>query len=299
MSKLKLYFEKAGLQTTVQDQGRYGHQHLGIPINGAMDQNSALLANELVRNQTSSPVFEITLIGPRVIFKGDGVIAITGADLSPLINEQPSRMNSPMKISDGDTLTFGKPKLGCRAYLAVRGNWEVSEWLGSASASAVDGETLTPGNIVSDGSVFSFENDNLKIRTSKNADMRKSTKIQSPLKVRVMPGPEYSTFDQETLTYFFGYWFPISQEANRMGYRLDKNLKDFKMKQEVISSGIVKGTIQITNDGTPIILMADAQTSGGYPRIANIISPDLDRVAQLKPGDLIGFELVEPSIDLR
>lgn len=291
MSSLKLTFLKAGLHTTVQDQGRLGFQHLGVPINGVMDKCSAKLANELVGNDTSAPLFEITLIGPKVQFTGDGQIAITGADLSPSLNGEVMEMYTTTNIADGDLLEFGEPIEGCRAYLAIRGGLKVQKWLGSASASASDPKTFTPQSWVqNDASFITISKKKAPIKSIKAV---KKPNTNTQLKVRVMRGPEFHAFPKKVIDYFFKYWFPISKDANRMGYRLDKSIPNFKTATEVISSGIVPGTIQITNAGQPIVLMADAQTSGGYMRIANILTEDLNKVAQLKHGDLLGFELVD------
>ena len=167
----------------------------------------------------------------------------------------------------------------------------MQKWLGSASASASDPKTFTPQSWVQDGA--SFITTSKKKATIKSFQAADKPTINTQLKVRVMRGPEFHAFPKKVIDYFFKYWFPISKDANRMGYRLDKSIPDFKTETEVISSGIVPGTIQITNAGQPIVLMADAQTSGGYMRIANILTEDLNKVAQLKHGDLLGFELVD------
>ena len=275
----------------MQDQGRLGFQHLGVPINGAMDRHSANQANELVGNGINAPLFEITLIGPKVQFSRSGQIAITGANLSPTLNGKVVEMYSTMNISDGDLLEFGQPKVGCRAYIAINGALQVQQWLGSASASASDPSTFTPQSLVKTGTTFYVSSQKQGAIKSIPSDQR--SKMDVPLKVKVIKGPEFKLFSKKSIDHFFKYWFPISKDSNRMGYRLDKPLPDFNPDVEVISSGIVPGTIQITNSGQPIVLMADAQTSGGYMRIVNILTDDLDKVAQLKPGDLIGFELVD------
>jgi len=295
MGDFQLTFLKPGLHTTVQDQGRLGFQQLGVPINGVMDKHSARLANELVGNNSEAPLFEITLFGPKIQFSGNGQIAITGADLSAKINGKIAEMYATLNITDGDLLAFGEPIEGCRAYLATGGVLKVQQWLGSASTSASDPKTFTPQSLVESGTSFHVTNN--KNISPNTIPMEQRPKMELPLKVKVLKGPEFDSFSKIAIDHFFKYWFPISKDANRMGYRLDKALPDFNPSAEVISSGIVPGTIQITNSGQPIVLMADAQTSGGYMRIANILSEDLDKVAQLKPGDLLGFELVE-SIEL-
>jgi antagonist of KipI len=289
MDAFKLTFLKPGLHPTVQAQGRLGFQYLGVPINGVMDKHSANLANDLVDNESDAPLFEITLIGPRIQFSGKGQISITGAALTPQLNGKVIEMYTTLEIVDGDLLEFAQPIEGCRAYLAVGGVLKVQQWLGSASAS--DPKTFTPQSLIQSGA--SFIATSKKKTTIKSIPLNERPIINQQLKIRVMKGPEFHEFPKKVINHFFKYWFQISKDANRMGYRLDKTLPGFKSEIEVISSGIVPGTIQITNSGQPIVLMADAQTSGGYMRIANVLTKDLDKVAQLKPGDLIGFELVE------
>ena len=291
MDDFKMTFLKPGLHTTVQDQGRLGFQHLGVPINGVMDKRAAKLANELVSNEINAPLFEITLIGPKVEFSGKGQIAITGADLSPTLNGKVIDMYSTISISDGDLLEFGHPIHGCRSYLAVGGTLKIQRWLNSASASTTDPKTFTPQSLIEKSAGFHVA---IKEKAEiKSIPSSTRPKLPSQLKVRVFRGPEFNSFTKESIDFFFKYWFPISKDANRMGYRLDKILPHFNPDVEVISSGIVPGTIQITNSGQPIVLMADAQTSGGYMRIANILTDDLNKVAQLKPGDLLGFEIAD------
>ncbi len=290
MPKIKLEFIKTGLHTSVQDLGRLGNQAYGIPVNGAMDKSSYRLANDLVGNKPGSPVLEITLIGPEIRFQGSGQIAITGANISPMINGRRVKMYNPILVNEGDRLKFGKCLRGCRSYLAVRGNWEVKKWLNSASASTVDGKELTPDSIIQEGSVISVHD------SSKSVNARlfegKKPSYSSNQTIRMIAGPEYEQLTRNTIEDLFRKSFSISQDADRMGYRLNESLVDFNPENEVISSGIVPGTIQITNSGLPIILMADGQTSGGYFRMGNVITEDLDKLAQMKPGDQLRLKLV-------
>lgn len=284
------YFRKAGLQTSVQDKGRLGYQAFGVPISGALDKTAAQIANWLVGNPLDAPVLEITLIGPEIKVKGDCQIAVSGANLSLIVNGLEQSMYETLLIKNNSVISFGKIKNGCRAYLAIRGKWKVKKWLGSYSAATTSGLTLTPDSIIQ-------KNSRLKIRLKAPIPKRiyplnLRPNFPSRLLVRVLPGPEFKDFSPLSIEHFFGQGHRLTKASNRMGYRLDTQLKGFYPKTEVISSGIVPGTIQITNSGQPIILMADAQTTGGYFRIANVIDEDLDWLAQLKPGDEVWFMLL-------
>tara|TARA_R100000697_G_scaffold112238_1_gene129749 strand:+ start:87 stop:962 length:876 start_codon:yes stop_codon:yes gene_type:complete len=286
----RLHFLKSGLQTTIQDLGRHGVQDLGIPINGAMDKASAQLANQLVGNDANSPVLEITLLGPKIQFEGPCQIAITGADLSAEINGNTIPLFRTINIEHGDVLSFGKPLIGCRAYLAINGKWDIQSWLGSFSASATNTAQTTPDSIIVKDQILEIIRGKEQPIIAISESERTSLSIEVPIKV--YSGPEFDAFSDIEKQSFFGDSFTIGQDSNRMGYRLKEALSGYSKKEEVISSGVIPGTIQITNSGQPIVLMADAQTTGGYPRIANVSSTDLDRLAQFKPGDKVKFELI-------
>lgn len=288
--KIRLHFSKPGLQTTIQDHGRVGYQGIGIPVNGAMDKGSAGIANSLVGNSTDAPVLEITLMGPTIEVEGDGQIAITGADLSAKINGDPAPMYETLDVADGDLINFGRPVSGCRAYLAVCGSWQIGPWLGSYSASATKAAELTPQSVIRKDQVLEVVYEEPVAPTAIAPEDRPDlSKLNI---VRVLPGPEFSLISNLTIGDFFSQDFKISNDSNRMGYKLEGTLAHFESAREVISSGIIPGTIQLTNAGQPIVLMADAQTSGGYTRLANVITEDLDKLAQMKPGDVVRFRLV-------
>ena len=284
------HFQKAGIQTLIQDEGRIGYQSYGVPISGALDKKAARLANKLVGNSPNTPVLEMALLGPSIKITGDCQIAITGADLGPKLNEKPIPLYQTIHLEDGDLLTFGGAKKGCRAYLAIKGNWQIAKWLNSYSALPYSGDAATPNSLIQKGT-------SLQIETTGISPIRSIPKADQPgfpksVRIRVLPGPEFDEFSNYTIAYFFSRGYQLTNDSNRMGYRLNANLIDFKPKREVISSGIIPGTIQITSAGQPVILMADAQTVGGYYRIANVVSDDLDKLAQLKSGDEVWFSLV-------
>lgn len=292
-SEISIFFEQTGLQTTLQDLGRIGYQHLGVAAGGALDRKSAELANQLVGNLPDAPVLEITLLGPKLRIEGDCQIALTGADLSPKLNQKPLLMYQTLTLREQNVLTFGKPMLGCRAYLAIGGEWQAKKWLGSYSAATQYAHLLTPESIFEKHSHLKvLPSTPLPAALDFSLQAISEDALQKPL--RVIPAPEFEQFSQEDIARFFSQSYQVSLQSNRMGYRLVPNR--YKLQQAdfpIISSGIVAGTVQIVPEGTPIMLLADAQTTGGYPRIVNIIDDDLDRVAQYKPYDWVRFELFD------
>jgi len=286
MNEVKLTFQKPGMNTLVQDSGRSGFQMFGVPVGGFMDSVSAKAANLLVGNAAKSPLFEITLMGPEVLINGPCQLALTGADISATIDGHPVPMYETVDVGSRAILSFGKLKAGCRSYLAFNGSLKLKDWLGSKSAASFETMDLTPESLIKRGSEF-------RLIKGKPVEKRKTKQISfsDTEEIRILPGPEYNNFSGDQLHFFLNKKFTIGKDSNRMGYRLDDAILDFKNDKEVISSPIVPGTIQVTNSAKPIILMADAQTSGGYPRIANIIHADLSKVAQLVPGNKISFKL--------
>ncbi len=282
---LTMKFRKAGLQTLVQDGGRSGYQQQGVPEGGAMDQVSYRLANWLVGNPVDHPALEMTLLGPEVRFDVDCQIALTGADLSASINGQPVSLNQTLNCMQGDELSFGHVHGGCRAYLAIRGDWMVDYWLQSASALPGFDEIL-PDSQISDESA-------LQIRLKHDIEPRAFDFIpvsSDSFRLRAVPGPDSGCILQEAVDDFFSRTFRVSTAANRMGYRLEGKLKGLGKRDELISSGVIPGTVQVASSGQPVIMQVDGQTTGGYYRVANIITADLPVLAQLKPGDNVSFQ---------
>ena len=289
MGKALLHFKKPGLQTLIQDDGRMGHQAYGVPIGGSMDKSSAHIANWLTGNNLNSPVIEMAFVGPEIEIKGACQIALTGAEVQAKLNGYPINMYETIDIKSHSKLVIGPTLSGSRTYLSVGGKWNLKQWLGSYSAFLLGDEILTADSIIK-------KDGDLEISSLKKSVHRKfpvALRPQFPDKIAVgmIPGPEQDMFSEKTIEEFLEQYHPISSDSNRMGYRLNSTVTDFNNSQEVISSGIVPGTIQITNSGEPIILMADAQTTGGYPRIGNVISAHMDRLAQAKPGDRVKFFL--------
>lgn len=289
---LRILVKKKGLQTLIQDEGRVGYQAFGVPVGGPMDRFSAKLANLLVSNPPEMPVLEITLMGPVLVFDSACQIALTGADLSPKLNGQSIGLNETLFVEKNAVLSFGRPLHGCRAYLAVAGTWEKAALLKSRDFSL----KLYEKRINSDLKI----NNVIVINNSTHRPLKSLApgtiaKHESSPAIRVLPGPEFEEFSRHNIADFFSQTFTLTNDSNRMGYRIYPQIQDYSPSRELISSGIVPGTIQVSNSGQPIIVMADAQTSGGYFRIANVISADMPKLAQLKPREKLRFVLVREA----
>lgn len=288
--ELKLHFKKAGFFTSIQDFGRFGHQDIGIPISGAMDKESMQMANYLVGNSDDTPVIEITLLGPEIEIEGNGQIAFAGAQFAGKLNKSPLPLFETIEVKTGDTIKLKGTSAGCRIFLAVGGKTTEPAWLGSHSAPSDYVKHTGMVSHFSDGDTLTFHPHRLVDK--RIIDEAKRPIYTSCTILRVVTGPDFEQFELEVIQEFFEKTFSISSDSNRMGYRLNEALAQYKAKGEEISSGVIPGTVQITGSGKPIILTADAQTTGGYPRIANVVTEDLDLVGQMKPGDELRFMLV-------
>ena len=282
-----------GFLTTVQDLGRYGYQRYGVPVAGALDQFALRVANVLVGNQEGDAGLEVTLVGPRLRFLTDTVIAITGADLEPRLDDAPVAMWQAIAMPQGGTLSFGGVQDGMRAYLAVAGGIDVPQVLGSRSTytrsrlGGVEGRALEPGDRLA---AFREE-------SATQLEGRKLPRKQVPAyghshALRVVLGPQDDAFSQEGLQTFLSAPYTVTPQSDRTGYRHQGPQIQHKGGADIISDGIPFGAVQVTGDGMPILLLADRGTTGGYTKIATIISVDLAEVAQATPGDTMSFQSV-------
>lgn len=289
MWQAKIHIMKTGMLTQLLDGGRVGYQDMGVPLSGCMDRQSARIANKLVGNDADSPIFEITMQGPVMRFEGDCYIAVTGADMSAKIDSEPIDSYQTVYVKSGSELSFGKLNSGCRSYLAIAGMLRLNKWMSSVNLiSAINTPTLLANKIIKD-TILEIESINM---ISKKRWTGKKFEEQEVYTIRTLEGPEYSLFTEQHKNELLQNTFTISNDSNRMACRLDEYLSAYKPNQELISSGIVLGTIQISNAGQPIILLNDAGTTGGYPRIANVISTDLSILAQLKYRDKVQFNML-------
>jgi antagonist of KipI len=286
---------KSGFFTTIQDLGRRAYQKFGVSACGAMDPLSLRLANILVGNDEGEAALEATLIGPRLRFITDGVIAITGGDLSPSINGNPVTMWKSLRVCKDDELSFGGCNYGCRAYISFAGGIAVPKVLGSRSTfmrgnyGGIEGRLLEAGDEIPIGiSPINYTKIvGRKLLSEHIPDFKKERTI------RFIPGPQTSAFTSESLDIFTSNPYTVTNETDRMGYRLQGEQLKHVNGADIISDFITVGSIQVPAVGQPIILMADCQISGGYTKIGVIISVDIPYIAQKKPNDQIHFQAIE------
>lgn len=287
---------KPGVLTTLQDLGRKGCQHLGVPVNGAMDERSHRLANALLGNPRSCATLEVMLIGPSLRFNVDAVIAITGADLSPTLDKQQLPMGRAVVVRAGSELAFGKRQSGVRAYLAVMGGFAAVPVMNSVSLFARGGYGGFVGRPLAKGDVIELRTPGVP-----PTHVTESTSLQqfgadvlagadSPIRVTV--GREWNFFSYDAQRALQNDPFRITPQSDRMGFRLEGPKLPLREARQMDSEAVAFGTIQVPADGNPIVLMADRQTTGGYPKIAQVFTVDLPRLAQKMPGEEIRFEVL-------
>ena len=299
---------KPGMLSTVQDRGRYGFQHLGVPVSGAMDFFSHRIANILAGNDADEATLEITLRGPRLRFEDDALIALCGADLSPTVDGIPAPEGKAVRVRAGAVLDFGAGIAGCRAYLAIHGGFDVPVVMGSRSTydtariGGVDGRALRQADVLPVGGVKASPYPGLarqlahskhSFSTPKWAVNQHIEKLgRVPQIVRILAGRHWDAFPGAARDALTTDEFRIAADSNRMGCRLEGPGVVAGGPLEILSEAVTFGTIQIPPSGKPIVLMADRQTVGGYPKIAEVAGVDLHLLAQLRPGDRLRFELV-------
>ncbi|ADU32391.1 biotin-dependent carboxyltransferase family protein [Evansella cellulosilytica] len=281
-----------GLHTTIQDLGREGYKRFGIVTSGAMDDLSFQIGNLLLGNDRNAAGLEMTMLGPSLHVLNDTHIVITGANLSPMIDDKPIRMWKTVKLHKGEKLHFGKPIEGARAYLLVAGGIDAPIMMGSKSTyekakiGGIHGGPLKEKDVLCANEVYG----NIKYERSISSTIIPN--IETNSRIRVIPGPQDNMFTQEAIARFYSSTFKISSQSDRMGYRIEGEAIEHKSEREMITDGVTKGSIQVPGDKNPIILMADSQTSGGYPKIASVISVDLWKVAQKLPGQTLTFQKI-------
>ncbi len=282
-----------GALSTIQDAGRFGYMKNGFTQSGVMDLHAAKTANALLKNEPVVPVIEMTAKGITAWFTSDTYFCLTGGIFRAKLNSRPLKNNTVYKAHKNEIISVGPAVSGLRCYLAVSGGFTVPRVMGSASTNLKIGAGGYEGR---------------KLRTYDTVDYPAPPK-ESPegretdielygsdiCEIRAVPGPQNDMFDEETMQKFFSETFTVTSDLDRMGIRLEgPELKGIN-GNDIISDGIVFGSVQIPNSGKPIILMADHQTTGGYAKAATVISVDLSRLAQVRPGDKIRF--VKTSVE--
>jgi biotin-dependent carboxylase-like uncharacterized protein len=275
----------SGMQSSIQDLGRKGFRSYGVPISGAMDKYSAILANKLLNNKEGLPVMEITIVGPKILFEDHTLIVVTGADMSPMLNDEPIQLNFVYGIKTSDVLSFGKLQFGARAYLGIKGGFLTENKLKSYSYY----KGLTNNNIIKKGNRLQIANYNADLEITSSKIKVKSSHFNAD-KLEVTKGPEFNRLSKKQRELLFSRKFIIDDLNNRMGYQLKNKFSSLK-KNEIITSTTIPGTVQLTPSGKLIIMMRDCPTTGGYPRILQLTDIAINQLAQKKSGEYFKFDL--------
>ncbi|MGH8579186.1 MAG: biotin-dependent carboxyltransferase family protein [Gammaproteobacteria bacterium] len=270
---------RAGLLTTVQDLGRSGYRQLGVGHGGALDPLALTVGNRLVGNEANTAGLEITVGSVvRLGFHISASIALTGANVSADLDGEPVWHGWRTRVREGQTLTLAAPRFGMRAYLAIAGGIDVPPVLGSRSTDLNAGFGGLAGRALQDG-------DSLPLGRATPPTGRQGIKLPDwDMFARAIPGPEYDSFKREAQQVFWQAEWKVSAQSNRMGYRLRGPALTYANPRELLSHAVLPGTVQVPPNGQPIVLLADAQTTGGYPRIATVIEADLWKLAQVRLG---------------
>lgn len=279
-----------GLLTTVQDRGRWGYQAYGVPVAGAMDRYAYATANLLVGNVADAAVLEMTLVGATYRFAQSAWVAVAGADMQGTLDGKKIVHWSAFYVPGGSELAFGFAEQGCRTYLAVRGGIDVPPVLGSRS-------TYTRGRIGGFAGRALQGGDALQLLPEAGAGAVFPRSLPAAwipdysgtATIRVLLGPQEDCFSAAGIDTLFNGEYTISNEADRMGYRMEGAKIEHLGKADIVSDALCQGAIQVPAHGMPIVMMADRQTTGGYAKIGTVIGPDLARLAQAKAGDAVRF----------
>lgn len=277
---------KAGIFTTIQDQGRIGYASFGIPISGAMDGYSSNLANHILNNALEDAVIEITLGGCEFQFLEKTFICISGGDFSPKINNRSIALNSRIQVHKDDILSFGKKKYGVRSYLAIKGGFLSEVKLGSRSFY----QHVTENFILKKNELISYSpypNTLASTFTSVKVDSAHFNTNH----LKCYEGPEFDLLNHPQKEILFSKEFLISKDNNRMGYKLMETL-DNKLPQ-ILTSSVMPGTVQLTPSGKLIVLMKDCQVTGGYPRVLQLTKNAIHKMAQKTTSNSVKFKLQE------
>ena len=277
---------KPGLLTTVQDLGRPGLAHLGVPTAGAADRRAFRLANRLVGNRPGAAALEITLAGPELELEAGGWVALTGGRVAAEVDGRPVPMDVAVRVEPGQVLRVGSMSSGLRAYLAVRGGIDVPPVLGSRST-----DTLAPV-----GPPRLEEGTRLPVGDQADGDLYRQVAptpaVEPEPVLRTVRGPRDDLFTDDALRTLVGVAWTVTSDSDRTGLRLDGPELERRRKIELASEGMVEGSLQVPPDGHPILFLANHPTTGGYPVIAVVAGRDLPEAAQARPGTRLRFRFV-------
>ena len=288
---MKISVISPGPLTTVQDAGRFGYMQSGFSPGGCMDARSMKIANILVGNEKGEGVLEMTMMGGAFSFDCTSVIAVTGADMKPTLNGEECPMYKAIEVKKGDVLAFSRADSGMRAYLAVAGGFDLPLVMGSMSTNLKCKLGGFQGRKLQRGDEIPLRQ-NVNIAFVGKRKFKNEVKYTKSITLRAVLGPQDDYFTEKGIETFFEKTYTVTDKSDRMGIRLDGEKIESKNGVDIISDGVTTGSVQIPASGTPIIMMADRQTTGGYAKIATVLSTDLHLIAQAKPGTVIRFQKV-------
>lgn len=289
-----------GLLDTIQDKGRYGFQHLGINPGGVMDRIAMSVANALTGNQVDEALLELHFPAGKFLFETPALIALSGADFSAAINGVPLPLHQPCYVPAGAILTFDKLRTGARCYLAIRHGFSLTPWLGSYSTHLKVAQGGFEGRALRKGDKLTVRQPLPPLRNGQTElfPWKAATEhlYQQQDALRILPGMCWDMLDDSSQQQLTTGNFRIGQHSDRMGFRLSGKPLHTRSKIEQLSAGICKGAIQLLPDGQLIILMADHQTTGGYPVVAHVITADMPALAQYQPGQSLQFNTISQEV---
>ena len=280
---------KKGLSDSIQDQGRYGYQHLGIQPNGCMDFISAWLGNYILRNKIQNPVIELHFPSSHLQFEKEYTICITGANFVPVINEKSVELNTPIQVKPKDILSMLQPIEGKTSYIAIKGDFNDPMWLNSYSYNGIrlDKDQIIHCEPYNDYIILEQAGQHELIEQMQQLVFNNHTPI------RFLPGPGWNHLRENSLLDLLNQSFKITAQTNRMGFNIIGPKLELNIPNTFLSSAVTKGTLQLLPNGDIIVLMADHQTIGGYANLGQIILVDLPRFTQMKPDKPFHFELTD------
>jgi antagonist of KipI len=280
---------KPGMLTTIQDRGRWGLQARGVPVGGPMDPCSHRLANAIVGNRPDAATLEVTLLGPELEFEDERVLAVAGAEFELTVDGRAKAHGAPFLVSAGATLRFGARIRGARAYLAIAGGVAVPPTLGSRATHLISGMGGLDGRPLRAGDLVPLGEPPADAPLPDRAVAAVTPMPEGDARIRVLPGPQVEYFVDDALETLQSGPYAIGGKSDRMGFRLDGPGLKHARGADVISDATPLGVLQVPASGQPILLMADRQTTGGYAKLATVISADISVAGQLAPGDRISF----------
>jgi len=283
---------KPGFLTTVQDLGRFGFSHLGISASGAADPVSLRIGNRLLDNEPSAPALEMTLVGGEFQFDEATAVAVTGSDFKPELDGAAVPRWTSIPVRQGQVLRFGAAADGARGYLCVRGGFTIEKVLGSASTHLLTGLGGFRGRALQKGDALPYGRLEGGLRSVRRFPGEVAEALIKRSYLRVTEGPQTHHFTDAALRLFTASPYRVCEEANRMGLRLTGPALPRLESADMITEGVPLGAVQVSHDGSPIILFVEHQTTGGYPKIANVIAADIHRIGQLRPRDTVRFLFV-------